>query len=93
MTIKEINEGFDNLFKEITCIYGEESKWQQKSISQLKSFYTTAYAELIKEAIPENGIMWMQEGNKHKDRKGYTAGFNAAIDTINSNFRKAGIKI
>ena len=41
---------------------------------------------IIKKNLPEKGIKWMQEGNySHKDKKGYTDGFNQAISQINTS--------
>ena len=36
---------------------------------------TDAILKEVEKALPEEGIKWMQEGD-HKDRKGFTMGFN-----------------
>lgn len=41
---------------------------------------------IINKNLPEKGIKWMQEGNySHKDRKGYTDGYNQALSQINTS--------
>jgi len=41
----------------------------------------------VLEALPEEGIKWMQEGY-NKDRKGFTNGFNSCLEQVKKNLVK-----
>ena len=69
---------------------------KQKGISKLprvvatpdiKSFfhlYLEKILEDVMKCVPEEGIKWMQEGH-NKDKKGFTDGFNSAIEQTLKN--------
>lgn len=75
------HEKIIKILKKYSCWTPEEhydciSKLADELLGLFKQFQMEKLSELANEMIGEEGIKWMQEGNK-KNRRGYTEGFNA----------------
>ena len=57
---------------------------------KVETYLRESYADIVKKTLErvkvEEGIKWMQEGN-NKNRKGYTEGFNSALQEIQKKGR------
>ena len=51
--IKEWEKEFDKFWKEKTCIYGNESKWSEKSFNELKIVISNLLQQTRKEVKEE----------------------------------------